>query len=287
MAAPDLPPPPSFEAAPRERPLLLHMHSAHTTAAKLAGGVVLVIDAIRASVTISVALQNGAEAIVPALSAHDAREKAAALRAASPHKRILLGGERGGIKIDGFDLDNSPASYTRERVAGATIVFTTSNGTAGLLLASQAKHVVVASFVNLSAVVAATARTTNPVHILCCGTRDDVSLDDVLVGGALVQRLVAAGRQTTSDDAAMAAMHVYERAMARGSDGLLKAMQESRGGRNLLVLGLAEDVRLCATIDAVHDAGGRVPIFDVASGCIRLQRVLDHLLDHREQRPCG
>jgi 2-phosphosulfolactate phosphatase len=266
MAAPDLPPPPSFESAPRAKPLLLSMHSAHTSPDALAGCEVLVIDAIRASVTIAVALRNGARAIVPAFSAAEAREKAAQLRAARPHDRILLGGERGGVMIEGFDLDNSPARYTQDAVQGATIVFTTSNGTAGLLLASKAARIIVASFVNLSAVVHAVASTPRPVHILCCGTRSDISLDDCLVGGALVQRLRALGREPTSDDAPIAAQRIYEHACALGPDGLHAAMRESRGGRNLVVLGLAHDVALCSTIDAAPC----VPVFDAASGEITL-----------------
>jgi 2-phosphosulfolactate phosphatase len=267
MAAPDLPPPPSFEAARRERPLLLHLHSEHTTADALQGAEVLVIDAIRASVTIAVALKNGARAIVPALSAADAREKASIWARKRPNERVLLGGERGGVRIEGFDLDNSPASYSRERVEGAAIVFTTSNGTAGLLLASKAAKVLVASFVNLSAIVEAVAATKREVHILCCGTRSDISLDDVLVGGALVQRLLARGREATSDDAPMMAQHVFEHAQRNGPAGVHEAMRSSRGGRNLVVLGLASDVELCSTIDAAPC----VPVFDVQSGEIRCE----------------
>jgi 2-phosphosulfolactate phosphatase len=240
MPAPDLPPPPSFEAAQRAKPLLVHLHSAHTNEQALAGGEVLVIDAIRASVTIAVALSRGARAIVPALSASDARARAAQLRGTMPAGSVLLGGERGGVRIEGFDLDNSPASYTRERVEGKTIVFTTSNGTAGLLLASKAARVLVASFVNLSAIVASVASvasTTRPVHVLCCGTRSDISLDDVLVAGALVQRLVALGREATSDDGPQLAQRAYEQACAQGKDGVHEAMRASRGGRNLVVLG--------------------------------------------------
>lgn len=242
------------------------MHSNHTSSNALAGGVTLVIDAIRASVTIAVALQHGAEAIVPALSASDARDKARAILAREPQRKVLLGGERGGIRIEGFDLDNSPASYTRERVQGATIVFTTSNGTAGLLLAAQSKVVVVASFVNLGAVVRACTTTKSSVHILCCGTRNDISLDDVLVGGALSQQLLAAGREATSDDAVAAALRVYEHACGQGEGGLLRAMQQSRGGRNLIVLGLGDDVALCSKIDAVPC----VPVFEASTGEVRL-----------------
>ena len=61
------------------------------------------------------------------------RETARRIAGGCSAGEALLGGERGGVRIDGFDLDNSPAGYTAERVAGKTVVFTTTNGTAALL----------------------------------------------------------------------------------------------------------------------------------------------------------
>ena len=82
-----------------------------------------------------------------------------------------MGGERGGVLIPGFDLDNSPLSYTRERVQGKTIIFTTSNGTAALLHAKNAAEILVGSFANVTAICQRVANDPRPVHILCAGTR--------------------------------------------------------------------------------------------------------------------
>jgi 2-phosphosulfolactate phosphatase len=243
----------------------VHLHADRVAPEALAGGVVVVIDAIRASVTIAKALREGAAAIVPVLTAEDARAKADALRGAG--ERVLLGGERGGVLIEGFDLDNSPFSYTRERVAGRTIVFTTSNGTAGLLHSRHAAKVIVGSFVNLTRVCEAVAGEARPVHIVACGTRSDISLDDVLVAGAMTRLLHVAGRGTPSDDSWQVASHLWHHISKGGQDAIVDAMCASRGGRNMVTLGLRRDVELCSAIDAV----AVLPVFDAASGRITLE----------------
>jgi 2-phosphosulfolactate phosphatase len=267
MSAPDLPPPPAFDQ-PKQRPLAVHLHANDVQPAELRGCVVVVIDAIRASVTIAQALANGASKIIPVLTAEDARRAKSDLlvRGAAPSS-VLLGGERGGVLIDGFDLDNSPFSYTRERVAGRTIVFTTSNGTAGLLHAREAAEIIVGSFVNVSAVCQLIASDPRPVHIIACGTRHELSMDDCLPAGAMVEQLLAAGRELVTDDAARLCLCAW-RACKGDQSYREKLMQDSRGGRNMVRIGLSRDVNLCATPDAIPV----VPLFDAARGEITLAK---------------
>jgi 2-phosphosulfolactate phosphatase len=269
MPAPDLPPPPTFDV-PTRRVLASHLHMHDSTPESLAGCVVIVIDALRASVTITKALHEGAHAVLPALTADEARTIAHDVRECggpTNMARVLLGGERGGVKIEGFDLDNSPASYTRERVADAWIVFTTSNGTAGLRHAAHAARVLVGSFANLSAVCDAVKDDERPVHILCCGTRDDVSLDDCLPAGAMAERLVAAGRQMVTDDSGRLCVAAW-RSVSGSHERVRAMMRDSRGGRNLVRLGMGDDVDYCATLDTLPV----VPEFDLLTGCVSLPR---------------
>jgi 2-phosphosulfolactate phosphatase len=262
-----------------ERPLALHLHARFVTPEALTGAVVVVIDALRASVTMTTALANGAARVVPTLTVEEALSfrapgasrgdfgsgaQTTPRRAPGARKEDcpLLGGERGGVLIPGFDLDNSPRAYTRERVGGRTIVFTTVNGTAALLHAKYAAEVLVGSFVNLSAVCERMRSDARPVHILCCGTRDEVSLDDVLVGGAMVERLIAGGRELVEDDSARVALHAWRDCAGNPVD----AMKSSRGGRNLVLLGLGEDISACARVDSVPG----VPRFDARSGSVTL-----------------
>lgn len=249
----DLPPPPPGHLGPR--PLHVHLHPSRVDPALLAGTVVVVIDALRASVTMTAALARGARAVVPALTVEDARREADRRRSVGP---VLLGGERGGVLIPGFDLDNSPASYTRERVAGATLIFTTSNGTAALLHARQASEILVGSFANLSAIVERVAPDDRAVHVLCAGTREEISLDDVLPAGAMVERLASMGRTLPSDDSGRLAL--LASLAARGGEGVAAWMRGSRGGRNLDASGLGADVDFCSTADTLPI----VPRFDAA-----------------------
>lgn len=269
MPAPDLPPPPSFDV-PRQRPFAVHLHTRFVAPERFAGGVVIVIDALRASVTIAQALHAGARAIVPCLSVDECRETAQRLRGQGV-PRVLLGGERGGVRIEGFDLDNSPRSYTQDAVAGATICFTTSNGTAGLRHAgATAARVLVGSMCNASAIVASVAHDPRPVHVLCCGTRDDVSMDDCLPAGAMTRGMLAAGRESVTDDSARMCLALFDGAQrehaAAGPAGVERLMRESRGGRNLVRIGLEDDVALCARLDTLPV----VPEFDARAGRITL-----------------
>ena len=265
MSAPDLPPPPAFDQ-PKQRPLAVHLHANDVQPAELLGCVVVVIDAIRASVTIAQALANGASKIIPVLTAEDARRAKSDLlvRGAAPSS-VLLGGERGGVLIEGFDLDNSPFSYTRERVAGRTIVFTTSNGTAGLLHAREAANIIVGSFVNVTAVCEHIASDPRPVHIIACGTRHELSMDDCLPAGAMVEQLLASGRELVTDDAARLSLCAW-RACKNDAAYREQLMQDSRGGRNMVRIGLSRDVNLCATPDTIPV----VPIFDAGRSEITL-----------------
>lgn len=241
----------------------MHLHPRLVTPESLAGGVVLVVDTLRASTTIAAALFAGATTVRPVLTVDDAwvwRDRA--VRSGEPAP--LLGGERGGRAIEGFDLDNSPASYTADRCRGGTIVFTTTNGTAALLLASRADRVLVASLCNRSQVAGAVRDDPRPVHVLCAGTRHEIGLDDCLAAGALVESLVGAGRGLVEDDSGRLCLRAWREASA-DRPGLRRAMLDTRGGRNLERIGLTTDVDLCSGIDTIPV----IPEFDAATGLIR------------------
>lgn len=260
MAAPDLPPPPPHLVT--ERPLAVHLHVKLVTPESLAGSVVIVINAIRASATICRAFASGAASVLPTLSI----DQALALRASMANDGgppILLGGERGGVMPPGFDLDNSPPKYTPDRVKGSRVIFSTTNGTAALLHARQAARVLVGSMLNIGTVCRAVEHDPRPVHILCCGTRDEISQDDILPAGAMVERLLASGRQIIADDSARLALLAWRGAVAAG---LEKAMGDSRGGRNLHRIGLASDVAYCSQVNTLDV----VPEFFPAQGVIKL-----------------
>lgn len=216
----------------------------------------MVIDVLRASTTIATALARGATCVVPRRSIEDA------LAAAADRPGAVLGGERGGVKIAGFDLGNSPAEYTAERVAGRPVVITTTNGTAALAACDRAAEVLVGAIVNRSAVAAAARRLAGQldgraVHLVCAGTDGKLTEEDLLAAGAILD---AAGRDPaavhdTLDLPARAARRHYRDLAAAGRDGLpvriALAFRTSRGGENLLALGMESDLALAAAVDSL------------------------------------
>ena len=130
------------------------------------------------------ALQNGAAGVM----AFRAVEEAFRLRE-EQGDACLLGGERGGIKIDGFDLSNSPDDYGPNVVRGKTIGFTTTNGTKALLKCREASRILIGAFVNISVVAKELAAENRDVHIVCAGTNGAITGEDVLFAGALTDLL--------------------------------------------------------------------------------------------------
>jgi len=228
------------------------------------GGIAVVIDVLRASTTIVTALAHGASSVFPRRTVEEARRLAAGL------PRALLGGERGGVRIEEFDLGNSPAEYGEHRVRGRPIVITTTNGTAALAACASAAEVLVGGIVNRSAVAAAARRLAerqrlSAVHLVCAGTDGLVAEEDRLAAGAILdaarrQRLARAeggrsgGDDEQSDPAARSALAAFEAvASDRGiaaADSLAEAFRTCRGGENLIALGMEADLMLAARIDA-------------------------------------
>jgi len=230
-----------------------------------AGGIAVVIDVLRASTTIVTALAHAAERVRPVRTVAEARAEAIASHA-------LLGGERGGLRIDGFDLGNSPLEYTRDRVAGRSIVITTTNGTAALHACTAAAEVLIGAVVNRAA-VAATARALAAehggceIHLVCAGTDGAVTEEDLLAAGAILDAAsqLPGGGQDAIDPAGRAALARFRSALAEGPaapEAIVRAFADSRGGRNLIELGMAADLPAAAAIDALTT----VPRLDPATG---------------------
>src|SRR5688572_1010188 len=104
--------------------LNVHFLPSHVPEPRLAGSMVIVIDLLRASSTICEALASGATCVVPLLEVDETKAAAGKY----DRSEIVLGGERHGKVIDGFDLGNSPLEYTPHAVSGKTVLFTTTNG---------------------------------------------------------------------------------------------------------------------------------------------------------------
>jgi len=216
----------------------------------LAGSAVIVIDLLRATSTISQALASSATEVIPFLEIEDA--VAAANKVG--RKNVILGGERRGGKISGFDVGNSPAEYSSKVVGGKQVFITTTNGTRALHHARLANRVLAGAFVNLSAVVAS-LKNEPRVDILCAGTDRDETREDILAAGAFVAAL-SAHRSCSLNAAAKSALDEWH-AVTRAADVNGRALndqvalelRETQGGRNLIGIGLDRDLIDCAQID--------------------------------------
>jgi len=228
---------------PRSREIDVFLLPALVEPAGLTAKTVVVIDVLRATTTMVHALAAGAVEVAPLLSVEDARRLAEQIG-----DKAVLGGERGGVPIPGFDLGNSPAEYTPDRVAGKTAVFTTTNGTRALERCKLAKRVLVAAFANFSA-VCRELTDENEVAIVCAGTDGHVTREDTLLAGAIVTDL-AREKQAQLNDQALLAADAWQTAVRLMTDRPLGIMlRDSRGGRNLIDTGQENDIDLAAQID--------------------------------------
>ena len=229
------------------------------TPADMAGGMVVVIDVLRASTTIIHALEAGATEVVPCLEVADAQ----ALAASTPHGQYVLGGERGGLPIPGFDLGNSPGEYRPASVGGKTVIFTTTNGTRAMMKCREAARVVIGAFVNASAVVERLAGQPQ-IHLLCAGSGGEVTRDDILFAGLVVERLSHGGDMGYQFNAqAVAARDTWTSSLAVPlvvGAGLIEPellaaeLRKGLAGQNLVAIGMGGDILTAAQIDRFRSA---------------------------------
>ncbi len=218
---------------------------------------VVVIDVLRASSTIITALGNGAREVIPASTVESAMKIAGNLGSG----QALLGGERNGKVIPGFDLGNSPAEYAESKVRGKSIIFTTTNGSQAVVKARYAAELVIGAFINMGAVVAAVRDLPRDCVVLCSGRNGAFSLEDAVCAGMLISRL-AAEKEMVLSDSAVAATSLH-RSLGRA---ILKMMRKTDHGRYLEDIGFGADIRFCAGLDTVPI----VPLLD--GNVIRLRR---------------
>ena len=217
----------------------------HMAPADVQGRVVLVIDVLRASTTVAVALAHGARAVVP----FDSSDEVIARAKQFERDDVLLAGERRMHAIPGFDLGNSPLEYTPEKVEGKTVLLTTTNGTVALAGIQGARDVVVASYVNYSAVSAmlrAAARGAADITIVCAGRDRQFALEDAACAGRFTRGVTRRLANVRLNDAAQACSLIDK----RYGDRLDRLFEDSEHGRALAEAGFAEDLAVCASVDA-------------------------------------
>jgi 2-phosphosulfolactate phosphatase len=202
---------------------------------------VVVLDILRATSTIVTALSHGAVEVIPVNEASEAVNLAKGLGS----EQCLTGGERKGLKIEGFDLGNSPSEYTAEVVNGKKIILSTTNGTKAIKWAQAASELIIGSYLNLQAVVDYLLRQTKDIMIICAGRDLNLGIEDLACAGEIVRRM-AENPNIILTDSARVAEFMAEKAL---SQGLLAFIRETDHACNLVEIGLENDIAACLATD--------------------------------------
>lgn len=212
-------------------------------AISLHGRTAVVIDVLRATTTIATALAHGAQGVYPVAGVDEARALA------KTYNGAVLGGERGGLPLEGFQAGNSPLEYTEALVGGRVVVMTTTNGTKALRRTVEAKatYIATGALVNARAVARWTLGRGGDVTLVCAGTEERFSLEDAAGAGCIVAACQALATDCVLTDAAFAAMKLWERYSHTPGD----VFADSLHGRRLEGLGFAADLKYCASVDTV------------------------------------
>ena len=197
--------------------------------------IVVVIDVLRATTAMCAAFDNGVKEIIPVSSIEEAR--------VYKEKGFLVGAERKGQIVEGFEFGNSPYSYMTDAVKGQTVVLSTTNGTKTINIAKDAETVVIGSLINLDALTEWLIEQDKNVLLLCSGWQDKFNLEDTICAGAIAEGMLQTGEYTSVEDSSIAAKYMYLSAKENYL-GYLKASSHRRRLRNL---NLNEDIKYCLT----------------------------------------
>lgn len=197
--------------------------------------IVVVIDVLRATSAICSAFQNGVKALIPVPTVEEAKEYQA--------KGYLVGAERKGQIVEGFDFGNSPYSYMKSELVDQEVVLSTTNGTKAIDVAKDAETVVIGALNNLDALCDWLIKQNKNTLCLCSGWQDKFNLEDTICAGAIMDKLLETGNYTSDEDSSIAAKYLYLSA----KDNYMGYLKSSSHRRRLKNLNLNEDIKYCLT----------------------------------------
>lgn len=204
---------------------------------EIKGKIVVVIDILRATSSICIAFANGAERIIPVSTPEESKSFGPL--------GFLCAAERNGSVVEGFDIGNSPQSYTAQVVKGRSIALTTTNGTHAIELSKSAHRVVIGSFLNLTFLCNWLKKQNKDVVLHCAGWKDKFNLEDTLFAGAICTQL----QHTFSlaCDSAIAATDLF----CQAESNLVQYIQKSSHAHRFQDLGIEKDIEICMQTDTL------------------------------------
>lgn len=217
---------------------------------------IVVLDILRATSTIVKALHNGATEVIPVQES----DEALSLVKSIGRNICLLGGERKGYKIEGFDLGNSPLEYTKETVEGKKIIFCTTNGTKAIKAVQGGTEVLIGSYLNMDCLVDYLKESNQDITLVCSGQDGNLCLEDLACAGMIVLKV----SETTPADLTDAAKVALFIAKQQARTSLKKFIGNTEHGLSLKAIGMGEDIKACTALNSApilpKFEGGRIHI---------------------------
>ncbi len=201
---------------------------------KIRNKTAVVIDILRATSVIITAVNNGCQKVIPVVTVEEAFEL-------SKHDRskYILGGERGAVKIDGFDCSNSPLEFTEEVLKDKTLIMSTTNGTKAINGCLDASHILIGGIINAAAVAQRVSELGGDVVLVNAGTDGEFSMDDFIAAG-YITHIILAMKEAALSDITKTALYMYE-----NHPDLLSFIRHARHYKRIERLGLEKDVQYC------------------------------------------
>ena len=206
----------------------------------ISDSIVVIIDILRATSTITTAIHNGAKSVIPVDSVAECVKL-------GKQMEVISAGERDGQVAEGLKYGNTPFQYTPEFIKGKTLVLTTTNGTRLLHMAlgANAREIIIGAFCNISSVCDHLIGQNKNVILACAGWKNRVNFEDTLFAGAVANR-IRSHFQVNCDSTGMA-----ENLFLQADGDLFEYMKKNNASHyhRLMGFGHEEDIRYCLTND--------------------------------------
>lgn len=203
---------------------------------KIENKIVIVIDMFRATSVIVTALNNGCTEVIPFLTIEETLKKAEEIK----RENCILGGERKTVKIEGFDVSNSPLEYTKELVNKKSILMTTTNGTKTLTRCLKANKIFIAAMINGKAVAEKLFEIGEDIVIINSGTDGHFSMDDFICSGYIINEIMKKTSKLYLTDIAKTAHKIY-----KSNEDIISYVKDAMHYSIMKSLELDRDIAYC------------------------------------------
>jgi 2-phosphosulfolactate phosphatase len=199
--------------------------------------VAVIVDVLRATTTIAVALEQGAKKVIPVTDLNDLPR--------FKKDGCLIVSERDGLQSDIADFGNSPLQLIANDIQDKVIAISTTNGTRAIAIANDADAIYLGAFANLSALVDKLKQIQQDIVIVCSGWKYRFSLEDMLFAGVFCEKLTSNNQFSFDDDSVLASMDLWKAA----KNNLLDYVSKSEHYKRLYTLSMGESIPYCFELD--------------------------------------